>query len=116
MVDFVRLTETVTGLNVKLNGEELVVNLFVTKGALDTHAKAGVLNMRYFDGFFGCSVCETPGIKTKKGKGSNHSYCESVKKPATLRTHDFMMRNGERGTIEVPVGLCQSNELFITIH
>ena len=98
-----------------MNGEEVVVNLFVTKGAFDTPAKASVPNMRYFNGFYGCSVCETPGIRTKKGKGSNHSYCESVKKPGTMRTHDSMMRNGERGTVEVPVGLYHCVELFITI-
>ncbi|KAJ8309950.1 hypothetical protein KUTeg_011815, partial [Tegillarca granosa] len=62
-----------TGITFVLDSEEVVVKLAVLCGTVDLPAKAGVLNMTYFNGAESCITCEEPGKVVKQGKG--HSRC-----------------------------------------
>lgn len=93
-----------TGLQVRVNDREEMVKFYVTKVAADSPAKASLLNMIYFNGFFGCSVCEIGGHTTKKGRGNNHSYARSAETPARKRTHARMLRQAEKAKPKGAVG------------
>jgi hypothetical protein len=58
------------GCIMKLNHEKKLLNFFVTHAVYDKPARAAILNIKSFTGFYGCLKCQQKGksIKTKKGK------------------------------------------------
>lgn len=54
------------GVKVDLDGKTETVKVFVSCIAADMPAKAGMLNMKYHHGFYGCGSCENPGFSAKK--------------------------------------------------
>lgn len=87
----------------KINGTVEKCAVFVSKIAADSPAKAALLNMVYFNGCYGCSYCETPGVITKKGRGHNRSYAQSLKGKARPRTAESMKRHGNKASIKTAV-------------
>lgn len=62
-----------TGIEISV-GKTFTVKLGVIGGTLDLPAKAGALNMTYFNGEQACITCEEPGCVVKQGKGHARSY------------------------------------------
>jgi len=62
------------GVEVNVNGKDILAKLAVVCGVFDLPAKASILNMTYFNGKEGCITCEDPGKRVKQGKGTSHCY------------------------------------------
>ena len=66
-----------TGVNVSINERMEVIRIPTIKvlgHIADLVAKAPSLNMKQFNGEFGCSICLHPGERIKKGRGSVRVY------------------------------------------
>lgn len=62
------------GLQIQLKDEMLNVTLSLLCITLDLPAKAGALNMTYYNGAEACITCEETGQTVKQGHGHSKSY------------------------------------------
>lgn len=62
------------GVDVHVQDNTFNVRLAVVCGIADLPAKAGILNMTYFNGSDACITCEEPGVVVKQGKGNSRCY------------------------------------------
>lgn len=84
------------GVEVQPHGVEApcVIKVYVIAGTFDLPARASVLNCIQFNGKYGCSFCEQPGmtVRTEKG-GSVHSYPYNLNDPTgPARTHEDFIK------------------------
>lgn len=87
------------GVDVHFNNSTINVRLAVVCGILDLPAKAGVLNMTYFNGSEACITCEEPGVVVKQGKGNARCYpYRSKESRCQLRVHQEVTEQMQSGT------------------
>ncbi|XP_048255342.1 uncharacterized protein LOC125381981 [Haliotis rufescens] len=88
------------GIQLSTTAEEWIpIKLSVVCGIFDLPAKAGILNMTYYNGTEACITCEEPGVVVQQGRG--HSRCypfrpEHEKHP--FRNDTDVRLSMERGT------------------
>lgn len=78
------------GINMVLNGNKINVKVKVVCGVFDLPAKAGILNMNYYNGTNACITCEEPGLTVPQGNGSARSY-PYRNGQHTLRKHEDVL-------------------------
>lgn len=78
------------GVDITINDDNINVKLKVVCGVFDLPAKAGILNMTYFNGQEACITCEEPGLTVKQGKGTARSYPDRNGQ-YTLRKHEEVL-------------------------
>jgi len=71
-------------------------------GVFDLPAKAGILNMMYFNGQYACITCEEPGHSVKQGKGTARCF-PSRNGQYKLRSHSDVLENMQLGTVKQTV-------------
>ncbi|WAR28013.1 hypothetical protein MAR_013717 [Mya arenaria] len=77
----------------------IAVKLGVICGVFDLPAKAGILNMTYFNGTEACITCEEPGVVVKQGKGSSRCYpYRNVAEQYPLRNSPEVLENMRNAT------------------
>lgn len=80
--------------------DSITVKLSVLCGTVDLQAKAYILNMTMFNGEYGCSTCEEPGVTERQGKGYArfYPYRESNVKPQIRSSEDVKYVKGPNAT------------------
>lgn len=80
--------------------DSITVKLSVLCGTVDLQAKAYILNMTMFNGEYGCSTCEEPGVTERQGKGyaRGYPYRESNVKPQIRSSEDVKYVKGPNAT------------------
>ncbi|WAR10081.1 LOW QUALITY PROTEIN: hypothetical protein MAR_035157, partial [Mya arenaria] len=85
------------GVEVNTDNGVIAVKLGVICGVFDLPAKAGILNMTYFNGTEACITCEEPGVVVKQGKGSSRCY-RNVAEQYPLRNSPEVLENMRNAT------------------
>jgi hypothetical protein len=67
------LLENSQPFKIDLSTTSIEVQLVFTLGVFDLPAAASVLNIKQYNGQFGCPYCEHPGVQVKSGRG----YCQT---------------------------------------
>ncbi|XP_060563105.1 uncharacterized protein LOC132722600 [Ruditapes philippinarum] len=85
---------SVNGMQMQLNDDEITVTLSLLCVTVDLPAKAGVLNMTYYNGANACISCDEPGVTVKQGRGHSKSYPYRQKQlQFEMRTHESVIEN-----------------------
>lgn len=94
-------SELNNGIEICVNGETLTVTLSVLCVTLDLPAKAGVLNMTYYNGSEACITCEEPGVTVRQGRGHSKSYpYRSPEAQFPLRSHAQVLEHMNKASVK----------------
>ena len=63
------------GLRLRVQNEWKNIRFFLIAGIFDKPAKAMVLNMKQFNGYYGCTKCIQPGISLAENEKSILNFC-----------------------------------------
>ena len=89
------------GLTVKVRSGAKTIRAILLNAVFDLVAKAPILNMKQFNGMYGCLVCTHPGTTVSR---STRVYLPNIDPPPIARTHASVMQaatEAEAGNITV---------------
>ena len=82
-------------------GEQHITKCIALLSCVDSPARATLQNIKQFNGKFGCSFCEHPGVIVEKGRGFTRAYPISSPLPNVRNGHGMLQQGKEAETTNV---------------